>query len=202
MKNQEQIENHRFDSNKRKWYYSDPNSYANYQEEHGDKNIAKKCMTVYDYENYQPNHQLSPNGQHFPLVNDISKQTQELNSMELSENIEYVNILYDDSLLTGIQAPTVTESNYINFEPNWNNADILDLDQRNYYYETTDEHTVVDLSEHDLQQQQQNLSLLEQPRQEHLTGMTTPVQPMQSQNIYLESNDPRDDSPSAVALGN
>lgn len=59
-----------------------------------------------------------------------------LNAMEIEENIEYVNILYEDDLLTSIQAPVATESHYINFEPpNWSNADILDLDQRNYYYE-------------------------------------------------------------------
>lgn len=67
---------------------------------------------------------------------------QMLNSMELGENIEYVNILYEDDLLTSIQAPVATESHYINFEPNWGNADILDLDQRNYYYEVNNANTI------------------------------------------------------------
>lgn len=67
---------------------------------------------------------------------------QMLNTMELGENIEYVNILYEDDLLTSIQAPVATESHYINFEPNWGNADILDLDQRNYYYEVNNAATI------------------------------------------------------------
>lgn len=71
-----------------------------------------------------------------------SSSIQMLNAMELGENIEYVNILYEDDLLTSIQAPVATESHYINFEPNWGNADILDLDQRNYYYEVNNANTI------------------------------------------------------------
>lgn len=72
-----------------------------------------------------------------------STSIQMLNAMEIGENIEYVNILYEDDLLTSIQAPVATESHYINFEPpNWGNADILDLDQRNYYYEVNNANTI------------------------------------------------------------
>lgn len=71
-----------------------------------------------------------------------SSSIQMLNAMELGENIEYVNILYEDDLLTSIQAPVATESHYINFEPNWGNADILDLDQRNYYYEVNNANAI------------------------------------------------------------
>lgn len=72
-----------------------------------------------------------------------SSSIQMLNAMEIGENIEYVNILYEDDLLTSIQAPVATESHYINFEPpNWGNADILDLDQRNYYYEVNNANTI------------------------------------------------------------
>lgn len=130
------------EAQKRKWPYAESNSYANYE---GDKGIiAKKSMTTYNYDNFQPNYIISSNGheQRHDSVDasvNCSQQssTQMLNAMEISENIEYVNILYEDDLLTSIQAPVATETNYINFEPNWGNADILDLDQRNYYYENT-----------------------------------------------------------------
>lgn len=144
MKNQSNSANfnghHNHETQKRKWPYAESNSY-NYA---GDKGIvAKKSMTTYNYDNFQPNYIISSNGQeqrHDSVdasVNCSQSSTQMLNAMELSENIEYVNILYEDDLLTNIQAPVATESNYINFEPNWGNADILDLDQRNYYYENT-----------------------------------------------------------------
>lgn len=76
------------------------------------------------------------------ISNCNQSSIQMLNTMELGENIEYVNILYEDDLLTSIQAPVATESHYINFEPNWGNADILDLDQRNYYYEVNNANTI------------------------------------------------------------
>lgn len=161
MKNQESSGdfNGHHEAQKRKWPYSEANSYAN---NFPDKSIvAKKCMTTYNYDNFQANHQYiistSPsNGQHeqHNEINEMNETTvncnqtaaQMLNTMEISENIEYVNILYEDDLLTSIQAPVATESNYINFEPNWGNADILDLDQRNYYYEATNNASTVNLN--------------------------------------------------------
>lgn len=158
------------EAQKRKWPYngeSNGNSYAIYTNDKGVN--AKKPMTTYDYDNFQPNHQYiisnASNG-HEPSQNALSTNdggdddgslmncaqpatTQMmLNTMEISENIEYVNILYEDELLTSIQAPVATETNYINFEPNWSNADILDLDQRHFYYETSNNstHTSIDLN--------------------------------------------------------
>lgn len=147
MKNQENstdFNGHHHEAQKRKWPYSEANSYGNYLA--SDKGvIAKKTMTTYNYDNFQSNQQyiistsLNDQDQRNDSnddgsVNAQQTSTQMLNTMEISENIEYVNILYEDDLLTSIQAPVATETNYINFEPNWNNADILDLDQRNFYY--------------------------------------------------------------------
>lgn len=176
MKNQEnndQFEN-RTDSigQKRKWVYSDVNTYTNFVI---DKNSApKKCAIIYDYENYQPNHQFSSTTSPSASINGQQQQQQQQqtisatnentipnnqpsinqSTMEIGENIEYVNILYDENLLTGIQAPVATETNYINFESNWNNTDILDLDQRNYYYETSSGNVVdVEQNLNDLNEQ-------------------------------------------------
>lgn len=153
MKNQESSAefNGHHEAQKRKWPYSETNSYTSYTVDKGV--IAKKSMNSYNYDNFQPNHQYiistTTNGQEQQndsnddgSVNCNQQSTQMLNTMEISENIEYVNILYEDDLLTSIQAPVATETNYINFEPNWGNADILDLDQRNYYYETSNTNTV------------------------------------------------------------
>lgn len=171
MKNQES--NERFENGtgsiaqKRKWPYSDANTYS-YVIDKG--SAAKKCAITYDYENYQPNHQFSASAPPTSSSNDQrvlqtthdtittngqNHQSQPLahNTMELSENIEYVNILYEDNLLTGIQAPVATETNYINFDSNWNNTDILDLDQRNYYYETTTANVDVQQNLNDLNDQ-------------------------------------------------
>lgn len=160
MKNQKSIDGYdsQPESQKRKWPYED-HSYQNFEIEINDQN--KKCMITYDYENHYQHavptsntstHQMNSltnetvicNQQQHPQQQQQQLQQTEqiLSSLEISENIEYVNILYDDELLTSIQAPVATETNYINFEPNWGTADILDLDERNYYYETTNSNAV------------------------------------------------------------
>lgn len=220
MKNQsEPTEDSCLDSHKRKWFYSELNdAYINYP----DDPSAKKCITVngngggggdggsvsggnYDYENYQPNHQLSPSnavGQSTSLSigNELGKNAHELNGMELSENIEYVNILYDENLLSGVQAAQAADPNYINFEPNWNNADILDLDQRHYYYETTVVPNVIDLNDqshhqqhhiHQQQQQQhQENQMCQVPQTVHNQDQQYSETTMQSQqNLYIENSE-------------
>lgn len=155
MKNQESSAdfNGHHEAQKRKWPYGESNSYTSYTVDKGV--IAKKSMNSYNYENFQTNHHqyiISTTTNCQEQQNNTTDEgsvhcnqqtpTQMLNTMEMSENIEYVNILYEDDLLTSIQAPVATETNYINFEPNWGNADILDLDQRNYYYETSTTNTV------------------------------------------------------------
>lgn len=147
---------------KRKWYYEQENSINTSQS----AKTMRKSM-CYDYENYQPNHQLSPvsvavpqsahqpqqDEQHLPpppppatsssstqltyTVDTSMTKMDHSRNIELNESVEYVNILYDNNLLSSVQSPIVTEPNFINFETNWNSADILDLDQREYYYETT-----------------------------------------------------------------
>lgn len=145
---------------KRKWYYDQESSINTSQSA---KTIRKSLC--YDYENYQPNHQLSPvsvavpqsaqhpqqEEQHLPPPPATSSSSTQLtytvdttmtkmdhsHNIELNESVEYVNILYDNNLLSSVQSPIITEPNFINFETNWNSADILDLDQREYYYETT-----------------------------------------------------------------
>lgn len=117
---------------KRKWYYDHENSMNS---PHEAKTVRK--TVCYDYENYQPNHQISPTVESASLPYDdaIAKHNHG-NAIELSESVEFVNILYENNLLANVQSPIQAEPNFINFETNWNNADILDLDQRNYYYET------------------------------------------------------------------
>lgn len=218
MKNQETVEDSRLDSHKRKWYYSEQNNaYANY----ADETNAKKCITTngsggegganYDYENYQPNHQLSPSnavGQSTSLtmVNEMCKNPHELNGMELSENIEYVNILYDENLLSGVQAAQAADPNYINFEPNWNNADILDLDQRNYYYETTVVPNVIDMAEqqhhqphHQQQHQGDQMCQLSQPVHHQEQYPETAMQSHSQPNMYIENSERREIAASAIA---
>lgn len=205
MKNQETTEDSRLDLNKRKWFYSEQNiAYTNYP----DDPSAKKCITAngngsgnYDYENYQPNHQLSPSnavGQSTSLtmVNEMCKNANALNGIEMSENIEYVNILYDENLLSGVQAAQAADPNYINFEPNWNNADILDLDQRNYYYETTVVPNVIDLNEqHQHQGEQMHHVSHVVHHEEQYSGAA-----MQSQqSLYIENNEQREIAATVVA---
>lgn len=217
------------EAQKRKWSYSESNSYTNYSV---DKDvIAKKSMNSYNYDNFQPSHQYiisttTTNGQEQQndttddgSVNCHQQTTQMLNTMEITENIEYVNILYEDDLLTSIQAPVATETNYINFEPNWGNADILDLDQRNYYYETSNTNTVhlnhlngqlsqqneQDTSIHIQQQHQhqhqqmthsdtqQNLQLSEQIANNHIHNVT---EYEIIQNVYTDVENGREKSTS------
>lgn len=140
MKNQETTPNFdsHHDAQKRKWPYNEPNTYSTYSNE--DSTATKKCITNTAFDYYQPNQQYqiiaATDGQDHH-IHQQCETTQLIDTMELNENIEYVNILYDDDLLTSIQAPAATETNYINFEPNWTNADILDLDQRSYFYDAT-----------------------------------------------------------------
>lgn len=205
MKNQEPTDDSRLDAHKRKWFYSEQNNaFANY----ADDSTAKKCITSngsgsggnYDYENYQPNHQLSPSnavGQStssssLAMVNEMCKNTHELNGMELSENIEYVSILYDENLMTGVQAAQATDPNYINFEPNWNNADILDLDQRNYYYETTVVPNGIDLNDQQLpplQHQLQEEQMCQLPQPIHHPEQYTETVMQSQQNLYIENSE-------------
>lgn len=188
MKNQETTEDSRLDLNKRKWFYSEQNNaYSNYS----DDPSAKKCTTAngsgggnYDYENYQPNHQLSP-------ANVVG-----LNGMEMSENIEYVNILYDENLLSGVQAAQAADPNYINFEPNWNNADILDLDQRNYYYETTVVPNVIELND---QHQRQGEQMCQVSNVVHHQEQYSEAAMQSQQNLYIESHEQREIAAPAVA---
>lgn len=207
------------EAQKRKWPYSESNStYTSYS---GDEGVnAKKTMTTYNYDHFQPNHQYiistSSNGQEQSSndgsLNCNQQSAQMLNTMEISENIEYVNILYEEDLLTSIQAPVATETNFINFEPNWGNADILDLDQRNFYYEPTSNTTTVhlnhmneQLSQHTeqntsihvqqhLDQQishnetQPNLQVLEQTANNHIHNIT---EYEIVQNVYPETENGR-----------
>lgn len=211
MKNQDNLTdfNGHHEAHKRKWPYSESNSYTNYTD--NNDIVAKKSMTSYNYENFQPNQYIiSTNGQeqhndsNDGTVNCSQQQTQMINTMEISENIEYVNILYEDDLLTSIQAPVATETNYIQFETNWGNADILDLDQRNYYYETSTANTIqlnnlngqlTHHNEHDTTIHQithnetQNIQITEQRSNNHIHQIT---EYEVVQNVYPEAENQSD----------
>lgn len=134
MKNQDHSDefSHGTINAKRKWYFDQENILNSPQ----DAKTLRKSVG-YDYENYQPNHQIASTVLTTSTIsyNDNMNKLDHNNDIELSESVEYVNILYENNLLSSVQSPITTESNYINFEANWTNTDILDLDERNYYYE-------------------------------------------------------------------
>lgn len=185
MKNQETAPN--FDSHheaqKRKWPY-EQNTFSTYSS--NDSSAAKKCITNTSFDYYQPNQQYqiitSADGQNH-RIHQQCEPTQLIDTMELNENIEYVNILYDDDLLTSIQAPAATETNYINFEPNWTNADILDLDQRSYFYNATN---ITELNGPMTQQTtSQNITITTDQQQQNVQppSHTIQIQSQSNQNV-------------------
>lgn len=51
-------------------------------------------------------------------------------------NVEFINIMFDNNLLPVQQNTVISEANFIS-DAGWNSVDLLDLDQSNYFYETT-----------------------------------------------------------------
>lgn len=51
-------------------------------------------------------------------------------------NVEFINIMFDNNLLPVQQNTIISEANFIS-DAGWNSVDLLDLDQSNYFYETT-----------------------------------------------------------------
>lgn len=187
MKNQEPTANHDThpDAQKRKWPYSDNGSFEPYPSD--TLPPAKKFIagTAFDY--YQPTqqYQMIATDTQDQRIQQHCETAQLIDSMEMNENIEYVNILYDDDLLSNMQAPVATETNYINFEPNWSNADILDLDQRNYFYGATGD--VTNLSGQLIQQTPQNNIIAEQSHAQQPQNGSMPNQsqpPIQQATEY------------------
>lgn len=68
-----------------------------------------------------------------------SNLVQQTCSDNVEETVEYVNIMFDNNLLP-VQNQIISEPNYYTDEElnssNWNNVDLLDLDQRNLFFET------------------------------------------------------------------
>lgn len=210
MKNQETTPNFdsHHDAQKRKWPYNEPNSFTTYSND--DSTVAKKCITNTAFDYYQPTQQYqiiaAADGQDHRIQQQCDT-TQLIDTMELNENIEYVNILYDDDLLTSIQAPSATETNYINFEPNWTNADILDLDQRSYFYDTTH---ITDLNGQLLQQTtSQSMSIVTEQQQNVQSSSHPTLNQSQTlhqnvteyevlQNVFIETGNGQENAPSNV----
>lgn len=212
MKNQATSSNFdgHHDTQKRKWPYTEANSFENYP---NDKVISgKKCITNSTFDYYQTNQQYQmiateAQDQH---IQQHCETAQLIDTMEMNENIEYVNILYDDDLLTNIQAPVATETNYINFEPNWTNADILDLDQRNYYYSTpndTNITNITDLNGQLIQQAPQNITITGQQNNGQLHDQSMQNLPQSAQhsneyavlqNVYIENVNGNDNATSNI----
>lgn len=71
--------------------------------------------------------------------NKYSNLVQQTCSDNVEETVEYVNIMFDNNLLP-VQNQIISEPNYYTDEElnssNWNNVDLLDLDQRNLFFET------------------------------------------------------------------
>lgn len=83
---------------------------------------------------YIPN-QSEPQAKKIIVTEEMYENRQDAMTMDM-ESVAYVNILYDENMLTNVQEVLAPEANYVSFETNWSGTDILDLDQRNYYYET------------------------------------------------------------------
>lgn len=118
----------RIESQKRKWPSVQQTPYIPNQSELTNKKFIQN-------EHYDNNQMKFAYEQSMGQSNGDQKQAGEVIDMEMSENIAYVNILYDENMLTNIQEVLAPEPSYVSFETNWSNADILDLDQRSYYYE-------------------------------------------------------------------
>lgn len=118
----------RIESQKRKWSTVQQTPYIPNQSELTNKKFIQN-------EHYDNNQMKFAYEQSMGQSNGDQKHTGEVIDMEMSENIAYVNILYDENMLTNIHEVLAPEPNYVSFETNWSNADILDLDQRSYYYE-------------------------------------------------------------------
>lgn len=187
MKNQEPTANYDThpDAQKRKWPYTDNGTFEPYP---SDKlPPAKKFIAATAFDYYQPTqqYQMIATDTQDQRIQQHCETAQLIDSMEMNENIEYVNILYDDDLLSNMQAPVATETNYINFEPNWSNADILDLDQRNYFYGATGD--VTNLSGQLIQQTPQNIIIAEQSHGQQPQNGSMPNQsqpPIQQPSEY------------------
>lgn len=71
--------------------------------------------------------------------NKYSNMVQQTCNDNVEETVEYVNIMFDNNLLP-VQNQIISEPNYYTDEElnssNWNNVDLLDLDQRNLFFET------------------------------------------------------------------
>lgn len=58
------------------------------------------------------------------------------NHLNNEVNVEFINIMFDNNLLPVQQNTVISEANFIS-DAGWNSVDLLDLDQSNYFYETT-----------------------------------------------------------------
>lgn len=58
------------------------------------------------------------------------------NNLNNEVNVEFINIMFDNNLLPVQQNTVISEANFIS-DAGWNSVDLLDLDQSNYFYETT-----------------------------------------------------------------
>lgn len=71
--------------------------------------------------------------------NKYSNLVQQTCCDNVDGSVEYVNIMFDNNLLP-VQNQIISEPNYYTDEElngsNWNNVDLLDLDQRNLFFET------------------------------------------------------------------
>lgn len=167
----------RIESEKRKWSSVQQTPYIPNQSDL----LNKKFIENEHYDNSQMKFVYE---QSINQSNGNQKHTGELIDMEMNENIAYVNILYDENMLTNIQEVLAPEPNYVNFETNWNNADILDLDQRNYFYET--QATTTDGTEIGSNKMEQ-LQTQEIQQQVNMIGQPCHGDQSQSYDLYTEN---------------
>lgn len=80
-------------------------------------------------------------------INLIYENVTSANSAHASD--QFVNIMFDGNLMP-VSNAVVSEANYVNYsntaelDQSWNNVELLDLDQRNYYYSTSQQDTIIE----------------------------------------------------------
>lgn len=72
------------------------------------------------------------------IIYNNDKYMDHINQSNLNSevNVEFINIMFDNNLLPVQQNTVISEANFIS-DAGWNSVDLLDLDQSNYFYETT-----------------------------------------------------------------
>lgn len=149
--NENENENHlQIKSMKRNIVPSDKNNHT--QQHHQQHLLQHNQQIIVADDDSMINHQEHHNNQqNHHNTNHISSTLHDKHNINLIQSscevqmahqIEYVNVMFDNSLLP-VQNQIISEANYIDYtvedlnDSNWNNVDLLDLDQRNLFFDNS-----------------------------------------------------------------